>query len=330
MTATLLVTIDTEEEFDWSAPFSSDNRSVEHARELPRLQDLFEELGVVPTYVVDYPIATSPLSIRVLGEFARREACEIGAHLHPWVNPPLEEEINAYNSYLCNLPLTLQQEKAARLTEAIEQSFGIRPTTFKAGRYGIDWRLIPYLSELGYTVDTSVISTMDLTADGGPSFTGFGNAPFRIEPPLVPGGDADRRLLEVPCTVGFSRRPFAFWDAVHRVLSHDRYHCLHPIGILWHLRIMRKIVLTPEGTDVADQIRLLRVLGRERDAMLNVTLHSPSIQPGNTPFVRTAGDRDRFLDRLRTTLRFAIEQLGAQPTSFRQFAENFQHTKQPA
>lgn len=107
MSATLLVTIDTEEEFDWDAPVSPENNSVGHASHLPRLQELFEEEGVRPTYVVDYPIATTDVSARVLGQFARRGACEIGAHLHPWVIPLIEEPIEPRDSYLYNLPQSL-------------------------------------------------------------------------------------------------------------------------------------------------------------------------------------------------------------------------------
>lgn len=323
MTATLLVTVDTEEEFDWNAPFSRENTSVQHAAQLPRLQQLFEDVGVRPTYVVDHPIASAPESVEVLQDFLRRDACEIGAHCHPWVNPPFDEEVNPRNSYLCNLPVKLQKEKLRRLTGAIEEAFDDRPATFKAGRYGIDFELVPFLQSLGYRVDTSVIAYMDLTADGGPDFSYFGNKPVALAPPLFPYDPEHPPLVEVPCTVGFSRRPFSWWAGVHRKLAADRLRPLHPVGILWHLRIMRKIVLTPEGTELSDQIRLLKVLGREPDAVLNLTLHSPSIQPGNTPFVRSDADLQAFLDRLRSTLEFALGRLGARPLTFRQFAAEF-------
>ena len=46
MSATLLVTVDTEEEFNWDAPVSPENDSVAHAAHLPRLQELFWERAV--------------------------------------------------------------------------------------------------------------------------------------------------------------------------------------------------------------------------------------------------------------------------------------------
>lgn len=324
MSATLLVTIDTEEEFDWDAPVSPENNSVGHADHLPRLQELFEEEGVRPTYVVDYPIATTDDSARVLGQFVGRGACEIGAHVHPWVNPPIDEPIEPRNSYLCNLPQSLQEEKIGRLTEAIETAFGIRPTTFKAGRYGLDFRTVPFLQSLGYTVDTSVIAYMDLRADEGPNYLGFGNEPFRLTPPLVPASNGHVPLLEVPCSVGFTRRPFDRWSRTHHRLSHDRFRRYRPIGLLWHSHLLRKIVLTPEGTHVKDQLRLLRTMAKAPDVVLNVTLHSPSIQPGNTPYVRNEDELEQFLSRLRDTLRFAVRQLGARCMTMSEYADSFE------
>src|SRR5689334_8509000 len=130
MPPTLLVSIDTEEEFDWSAPVSPRHRSVSHFRHLSRLHDVFEETGARPTYLIDHPIATHELSVGVLRELRRRGTCEIGAHLHPWVNPPLAEPICPRNSYLCNLPLALQRDKLHELTAAIRNNLGVAPTSF--------------------------------------------------------------------------------------------------------------------------------------------------------------------------------------------------------
>ncbi|MCH7751940.1 MAG: hypothetical protein IH898_07285, partial [Planctomycetes bacterium] len=102
----------------------------------------------------------------------------------------------------------------------------------------------------------------------------MGSIQERIEP--------DRKFL--------TRRPFDRWSRTHHRLSQERFRFLRPIGLLWHFHLLRKIVLTPEGTDVDDQLRLLRVMANEPDVVLNVTLHSPSIQPGNTPYVRSEDD----------------------------------------
>ena len=56
----LLVVIDTEEEFDWTAAFDRGETAVKAMREIHRAQTLFDEFGIRPTYVVDYPVASQP------------------------------------------------------------------------------------------------------------------------------------------------------------------------------------------------------------------------------------------------------------------------------
>ncbi|HEX9802908.1 MAG TPA: glycosyltransferase, partial [Gammaproteobacteria bacterium] len=152
----LLVVIDTEEEFDWRLPHSRENTSVSAIAAQGRAQEIFARHGIVPTYVVDYPVATTPAAVGILKSFSSRGACRIGAHLHPWVNPPHLEIVNATNSYPGNLPPALERAKLTALTEAIVQSFGTAPVVYKAGRYGLGPATAGILEELGYRVDVSV------------------------------------------------------------------------------------------------------------------------------------------------------------------------------
>src|SRR5579864_5174288 len=133
----LLVVVDTEEEFDWSKPHSRAQIQVDHIRHQNRAQAILERYSVCPTYVVDYPVATQEAGYRPLREWLTDRRCHIGAHLHPWVNPPFSEELSARNTYPGNLSPALERDKLARLTEAIENNFGKRPRVYRAGRYGI-------------------------------------------------------------------------------------------------------------------------------------------------------------------------------------------------
>ncbi len=311
MTPILLVSVDTEEEFDWSGPFSSSQRSVGHIARLPRLHALFERCGVRPTYLIDHPIAACPDSVGVLSDLLQRGNCEIGAHLHPWVNPPLVEEVNTRNSYLCNLPLSLQQDKTAELTRTITRAFGIPPAVFKAGRYGLDFALVPTLQELGYSTDSSIMAYGNFTEDGGPSWERYGTEPFLLTPPLVQVGNC-QSLLEIPCTSGFIRRPFRWWAWVRRVVRKKPWSSLRLGGILWHLGLLRRVLLTPEGPQWPDLLRLMRALAKDPAPVLNLTLHSPSVEPGHTPYVRSEEELEEFFDLLRCMLEFAVGTLGVQ------------------
>ena len=59
----LLVIVDTEEDFDWSVPVSRSNTAVDSISAQHLAQEIFSAYGVVPTYVIDYPIATDENSV---------------------------------------------------------------------------------------------------------------------------------------------------------------------------------------------------------------------------------------------------------------------------
>src|SRR5262245_44235074 len=108
---TLFVVVDTEEEFDWGAPFSRGNTSVRAIRKIAELQKIVERFRLKPTYVLDFPVASQPDGFLPIREVATDGRCEIGAHLHPWVNPPHRETLSGPNSFACNLPPALEAEK---------------------------------------------------------------------------------------------------------------------------------------------------------------------------------------------------------------------------
>ncbi len=167
-TPVLLVTVDTEEEGLWSGGFRTHNNTVANIQGLDRFQSVCEDFGIRPTYLVDTPVVEDDGSLQVVRRFHDANTCEIGSHLHPWCAPPFNEQVNAYNSYLCNLPSSLQSAKLEKLTELIEDRFGRRPTSFRAGRYGLDAVGARHLGELGYVVDSSVLPFMPTESDGAP------------------------------------------------------------------------------------------------------------------------------------------------------------------
>lgn len=283
----LFVVVDTEEEFDWHAPFARENTSVTHVREIGRFQDICDRFGVRPIYVMDYPIATKPESVAVFSELRRERRAEIGCHLHTWVNPPFTETVSTLTSYQANLPGTLEREKLSTLTVAIEENFGVRPRIHKAGRYGFGAGTLPILQDLEYEIDASFAPGFDLGGDGGPDYS---------RAPTQPGWlDEACGILELPATGGLAGALGRWGPRLFPIVASAAGRRLRAPGVFSRLGLLERIRLTPEGYTLAEMIRLTHALRRRRVSAFTLTLHSPSLKPGCTPYVRDRSDLDRFL-----------------------------------
>ena len=106
----LVVTVDTEEEFDWSKPLDRTSHGLDHLPRLAKFQQFCESYGVAPVYLMDYPVVTDPRAAEVLGGAVAQGRAEIGVQLHPWVNPPFIEQVGVRNSYAGNLPPELERD----------------------------------------------------------------------------------------------------------------------------------------------------------------------------------------------------------------------------
>lgn len=301
----LTVVVDTEEEFDWSRPLDRGNTAVTAIAEQPRLHDaVYGPLGLVPTYVIDWPVATTAASVRVLRRLQEAGACAIGAHLHPWVTPPHEEPVDPWHSYHGNLPEALERAKLARLTDAITARFGRPPRVFKAGRYGLGPNTPAMLAELGYRVDASVVPHTAFTADGGPDYRRFGPDPWWIR---TAGG---RHLLELPVTTGFAgllgRRGEGLFGRVNTPAGVR----LRLPGVLARGGVVERIRLTPEGATLAEMQRLTRALLRQGTRVFSLTYHSPSLKPDCTPYVRDTAERDAFIATIGAYARWFRDEVG--------------------
>jgi hypothetical protein len=309
--AALFVVVDTEEEFDWNRPFARENTSVTAIRQLPVLQDVLDRYNVRPTYVIDYPVATNPISAPVIRTLYESGRCAVGAHLHPWVNPPYNEELTPANSFASNLGYELERAKLTALTDAIEKKVGIRPRIYKAGRYGFGLSTVDVLEALDYTIDVSVNPYMDYSDQRGPNFERFDPRPFWF------GGSGT--LLEVPCTLGFSGFLRGCGQPLHRFIDASRWRPLRLPGILSRSGALNKIMLSPETSTLAEMQAVTRALMADGVRTFSLTLHSPSVERGHTPYVRTAADLRAFLDRIAAYCDFFFGTLAGVPATLDEF-----------
>ncbi len=297
-----LLTVDTEEEFDWDGDFNAFEYRLEQFRALEQFQQFAEGLGVPPVYLIDWPIAQSPRAQEILGDAVRRGTAEIGIQLHPWVNPPHSEEVNPYNSFAGNLPADLERDKFLRLRDAIEKNFGCHPQIYRAGRYGLGPHTAELLKEAGVPIDSSVRSRFDYSAGHGVDYSRHPLEPYWV--------DAERQLLELPLTT-------VFWGLLRKQGQwlHPRASAFPLVnGLLSRLALLEKIALTPEGVTREEALRGIDIALDDGLPLLVLSFHSPSLMVGKTPYVRNEDELDALYDWLRAIYAY-LELRSVRPTT---------------
>ncbi len=302
----LTVIIDTEEEFDWAAPFSRDSRSVENISHQYLAQEIYKKYGITPTYCIDHSVVDDDRAIGILKEWADQGDCLIGTHLHPWVSPPYREEVNRVNSYAGNLPYDLEREKLSVLTDYIAGKVGRRPEIFKAGRYGAGPNTAQILKELGYKVDTSVVADTSFTHDFGPSFIGLPTQPYWFE---VDGA----KLLELPVSRGYDGLLAKWGSFLYPKLAGASGFRALMAGVLVKSGLLERIPLTPEGIRAGDQIRMVRRMCAVGRNYFNYAYHSSSLMINGAPYVTSEQDLAVFLADMDEFFDFFTNQLGGEP-----------------
>jgi len=279
-----IVTVDTEEEFDWSAPVQRAGFGLESVPALEKFQLFCEGYAVRPIYLTDYPVIASDAGRDLLGAFAREQRADVGLQLHPWVNPPFAEEVTQHNSFAGNLPRALERDKLMRLRDAIGEATGAQPLIYRAGRYGVGAETAGLLIEAGIRIDTSVRANFSYADEDGPDFSRHPLEPYWI--------DREAKLLELPLTTVYwgmlRRQGRALYPAMARIPK--------ALSILSHSAMLERIALTPEGISAGEAIRGIDMALDDGLPVMVFSFHSPSLRPGHTPYVRDDTDLDLFYD----------------------------------
>lgn len=270
-----IILADAEEEFDWSGRFQRDATSTSAIAALPDATARLNDAGATPVYLCDYPVVSNVDSAAIMRELAGTGACDIGTQLHPWVNPPFDEAVSDLNSYTGNLPLELQRQKLAALTNQIEKATGVRPTVYRAGRYGLGTHTMELLVQQGYRMDVSVRALFDYHTQGGPDFSDCPAWPWKTSEGIV----------ELPLT--------ASWTGILRNMpAIYKYLPLH--GTYARTGLLARVPLTPEGTPIKAALEAIAVLDGEGIDIFSLSFHTPSVVPGFTPYVRNDADLATF------------------------------------
>ncbi len=319
----IVISVDTEEEGLWGGHYQSSGHTTENLKGLARFQATCESMGVAPTYLIDAPVLDNHQAVVNLRSWSIGSRCEIGSHCHPWCNPPITEECSSTEtSYVCNLPAEVQHQKLAWLTNRIGDTFGQRPSSYRAGRYGFDGTSAQVLNELGYRVDSSVLPLHDYRSQHGPDF----RASNRFPHPLF---DSPSQLVELPITSGFTGRGYNMQRRLWTELRKSPWARLRLAGIADRLGIARRVKLSPEGTRLSDLRRLVDRAVGDGLPVLVLMLHSSSLVAGFSPYAKDDAMLEKLYQRLTGIVRYAMEEHRAVPMTLTAAATSLFHDTPP-
>jgi hypothetical protein len=290
-----LITVDTEGDNLWARPRAVTTRNVGY---LPRFQALCEMYGMRPTYLTNWEMVQSAAYRAFAADVLARGAGEIGMHLHAWNSPPLvplTADDDAHAPYLTEYSEPVLREKVRVMTAALEDAFGIKMLSHRAGRWSFDETYARALVDNGYRVDCSVTPHVswrfckgDPSGAGGTDYTRFPQREYFLDPRDVsrPG---DSPLLELPATIVRTRRYPRAVEGIRSRLSGSFYGSV----------AMRRLFpyyqwLSPAVADGPALLRVLRIAAGERRPYVEMVIHSSELMPGGSPKVPDAARSERW------------------------------------
>jgi len=308
-----VVTVDTEGDNQWDYGVPLTTRNVGYWEPF---QATCEKHGVLPTYLITSEIAADLKAQTLLKAWIARGAAEVGAHLHPWTTPPFQDRSgfrfnDPAHAFLNELPDELLWQKLQALTQQIEDCIGVRPVSFRAGRFGLDMRAARALGRLGYVVDSSVTPFFNNNykglrdRPGGPDFRSQGLNPF-----VILGTDVLEAPLTIVPTYALLRR-FPSLLNVYRSL---------PVRAARKIVFRRWLVPQPVWLCPMPEFAHLHLSSAWRTSqnqgspLAVMMLHSSELMPGGSPSRLTSSSVQELLELLDDFFGFVIESGGVPAT----------------
>ncbi len=298
-TGAFLVTVDTEGDNLWARPHQI---TTKNAAFIPRFQALCEKYGLKPTYLTNWEMARSPAFVELGRDILRRGVAEIGMHLHAWNSPPivpLTADDDRHAPYLIEFPESHLREKIKVMTQTLEDVFGVKMLSHRAGRWSFNETYARALVTHGYKVDCSVTPHVswrfckgDPTQTGGSDFSHFPESAYFLDLNDIsrPG---ESSLLELPMTIVRTRTYPPLLESIRHRFSGRFYPTL----------ILRRLFpyhqwLMPNGRNGASLLRVLDAARLQSRPYIEMAIHSSELMPGGSPTFPTPESIEVLYDDL--------------------------------
>jgi hypothetical protein len=260
-----LITIDTEGDNLWQQPREI---TTKNAAFLPRFQSLCERYGFKPTYLTNYEMAKSDQFVEFGKDVQSRGTGEIGMHLHAWNSPPitpLTTDDFKYQPFLIDYPESIMRDKIAVMTDLLEEIFGTKMLSHRAGRWSFNKVYAQLLIEHGYCVDCSVTPHISWQYAGGTDFSSYPESAYFV--------DSENRLLELPMTI----------------MKYDRSSLIKTLSELPQIgRGVRHFWptitwLLPSRRNLKAVLAIVQQAIVEKRPYIEFMIHSSELMPGGSP-----------------------------------------------
>ncbi len=304
MKPAFLITIDTEGDNLWSYPSEI---TTENSRYLRRFQLLCERYALKPTWLTNWEMVNCGTYRDFAKDCLKRGTAEIGMHLHAWNNPPiipLSADDNRLVPFLIQFDESIMRDKIAVITDRLEDAFGAKMLSHRAGRWAFNETYARLLVEHGYRIDCSVSPHMR-GEHGDPSvkevadYTNFPESAYWVDLKNIAKEDPHSTLLELPVTI--VAKPRTGLLKVAELASN-----LHSFPRRVLDRFAPKALwLRPDGRNRHAMQSVLDTALQEERAYVEFMLHSSEFMPGGSPRFPTEMHIERLYDDLEALFEHA-------------------------
>ncbi len=329
----VILTVDTEADDQWDGPEKVTTKNLAF---IPRFQKLCEEHGMKPTYLCTYEVVASEIFQTTLRAYQDAGNAEIGAHLHPWSNPPFAGgpgvavfDRTEYPSYPSELPIASFRAKMQVLTDLIRDKTGSSPTSYRAGRWGFSAEHIRVLLDLGYTVDCSVTPLVDRSMYKGVTSFGPDYRAAPVSPYVLDDHDVCRAgasgLLEVPVTIVYTH-PLMQKSAMARWLFY-RAKGLRAASVLNRAMRLEPSWFRPYPSMNTRRMKKVHKVARSLDLpVIEMMFHSSELMPGGSESFPTPASIEKLYAMMQGTLAH-LSKSGCEGVTLSAFARDWQRRK---
>ena len=296
----IAITIDTE--CDKGAKWKvKQPLSFKNTREgiVNNLQPIFDKYNVKATYLLSPEVMIDDKSIAVFKGFG--DKVELGTHLHAeFIEPKANFKCTNTSHFQCDFNYLVEKAKMESLTELFVKVFGYRPTSFRAGRFGISKDSLQILNDLGYTVDSSVTPDIQWTNQISNKKVNFFGAPYQ---PYHPSKEDFRKkgtmnILQVPVTLMNKKiSKWPYWLKRKIILNKSYQHII--FNYLTNFSKPKWLRPTHSDLDTMKSITNDFIkMKPDEDVFLCMMFHSNEFEIDTSPFSLTHSNLELLTQRL--------------------------------